>query len=509
MSEAAVEIYGQHGVRWLVTDEGILERSLGRSLRADHDPPVELYRGWRLAEASPTLFFRDRSISDRIGFELGQWPNEAEAAADMVRHLVEIAGRLDDDAAIVIALDGENPWPHYPDAGGTFLREMMRGINDAAPALEPVTLSELSRRTHAAELSRLHPGSWIHSIFATWIGHPEKTAAWELLTTIRNAIDGAQPPPSMLLAVPLFHVNGLHVQLLQSFRQGRKLVGMYKWDVEEALRLIEAERITALQGVPTMAWEVIRSPHLHDYDTSSLAYVGGGGAAMAPEHARRIGEHLGRGVPGTGYGMTETNALGTTVAGKALLSRPRTCGRPAAPLVSIKVVDERGDEVPRGQSGEIWIHGAMNFRGYWNNPEATREALSDGWVHTGDIGHMDDEGYVFITDREKDMVIRGGENIGCQEVEAVLYDHPGVSECAVFGVPDERLGETLAAVIMPKPGAEIDADGVRAHVAAHLARFKVPEQVWLQREPLPRLPSGKIYKRALREQAIRALTETA
>jgi long-chain acyl-CoA synthetase len=319
---------------------------------------------------------------------------------------------------------------------------------------------------------------------------------------------GPAEPPSMLLAVPLFHVNGLHVQLLQSFRQGRKLVGMYKWDVEEALRLIEAERITALQGVPTMAWEVIRSPHLHHYDTSSLAYVGGGGAAMAPEHARRIGEHLGRGVPGTGYGMTETNALGTTVAGKALLSRPRTCGRPAAPLVSIKIVDELGDEVPRGQSGEIWIHGAMNFRGYWNNPEATLETLSDGWVHTGDIGHMDHEDYVFITDRKKDMVIRGGENIGCQEVEAVLYDHPGVSECAVFGVPDERLGETLAAVIMPKPGAEIDADGVKAHVAEHLAHFKVPEHVWLQRDLLPRIASGKIYKRALREQAIRALHET-
>jgi long-chain acyl-CoA synthetase len=313
-------------------------------------------------------------------------------------------------------------------------------------------------------------------------------------------------PPSMLLAVPLFHVNGLHVQLLQSFRQGRKLVGMYKWDVEEALRLIEAERITALQGVPTMAWEVMRSPKLRDYDTSSLAYVGGGGAAMAPEHARQIGEHLGRGVPGTGYGMTETNALGTTVAGKALLSRPRTCGRPAAPLVSIKIVDEQGKELPRGQTGEIWIHGAMNFRGYWNNPEATLETLTDGWVHTGDIGHMDDEDYVFITDREKDMVIRGGENIGCQEVEAVLYDHPGVSECAVFGVPDERMGETLAVVIMTKPGADIDADAVRTHVTKHLAHFKVPEHVWLQRDPLPRLPSGKIYKRALREQAIRTLT---
>jgi len=150
----------------------------------------------------------------------------------------------------------------------------------------------------------------------------------------------------------------------------------------------------------------------------------------------------------------------------------------------------------------------MNFRGYWNNPKATSETLTDGWVHTGDIGHMDEEDFVFITDREKDMVIRGGENIGCQEVEAVLYDHPGVSECAVFGVPDERLGETLAAVIMRKPGAEIDADAVKAHVAEHLARFKVPEHVWLRQDLLPRIASGKIYKRGLREEALWALSKT-
>lgn len=191
-----------------------------------------------------------------------------------------------------------------------------------------------------------------------------------------------------------------------------------------------------------------------------------------------------------------------------MLSRPRSCGRPAPPLVSVKIVDERGNELPRGEPGEIWIHGPMNFRGYWNNPEATRKTLTDGWVHTGDIGYMDEEDFLFITDREKDMVIRGGENIGCQEVEAVLYDHPGVSECAVFGVPDERLGEVLAAVVMPKPGAELDAEVVKAHVAEHLARFKVPEHVWIRQELLPRIASGKIYKRELREQAIRELAKT-
>jgi long-chain acyl-CoA synthetase len=311
--------------------------------------------------------------------------------------------------------------------------------------------------------------------------------------------------PAMLLSVPLFHVSGLNVQLLSSFRQGRKLVGMYKWDPEEALRLIEAERITQFNGVPTMSWELIQSPNFDKYDISSLKSMGGGGAAMAPEHARQIDSRVKTGSAGTGYGMTETNGLGSTISGEALLARPRSCGRPTPPIVTMKIVDEDGHEVPRGVTGEIWIRGPMNFRGYWNRPEDTRTALTDGWLHTGDVGHMDDEDYVFITDRAKDMVIRGGENIGCQEVEAVIYDHPAVSECAVFGLPDERWGETLAAVVMRKPNHALDDEELKAHVAAHLARFKVPERVWIQDEQLPRIASGKIYKRGLRDDAIARL----
>ncbi|MFU8816450.1 MAG: class I adenylate-forming enzyme family protein [Pseudomonadales bacterium] len=315
--------------------------------------------------------------------------------------------------------------------------------------------------------------------------------------------------PSMLLSVPLFHVSGLNVQLLSSFRQGRKLVGMYKWDPEEALRLIEAERITAFNGVPTMSWELIQSPNFDKYDTSSLTTMGGGGAAMAPEHARQIDGRLPTGSAGTGYGMTETNGLGSTISGAALLERPRSCGRPTPPLVQMKIVDEAGVELPRGATGEIWIRGPMNFRAYWNKPEETRATLTDGWVHTGDVGHMDDEGYVFITDRAKDMVIRGGENIGCQEVEAIIYDHPAVSECAVFGLPDERWGEIVAAVVMRKPDHSLSEAELKAHVGAHLARFKVPELVWIQDEQLPRIASGKIYKRGLRDDAIARMEREA
>jgi acyl-CoA synthetase (AMP-forming)/AMP-acid ligase II len=312
-------------------------------------------------------------------------------------------------------------------------------------------------------------------------------------------------PPAMILSVPMFHVAGMHVQFMSSFRIGRKLVGMYKWDPERALEIIQSERITQFNGVPTMSWELIQSSNFDRYDLRSLKGAGGGGSPMAPEHARQIDARLPAGVVGTGWGMTETNGLGTAISGADLLERPGSCGRPIPPVVEIKVVDEDDQEVARGESGELWVRGAMNFTGYWNQPEATAETLSDGWLRTGDIGHMDEQDFVFITDRAKDMVIRGGENIGCQEVEAAIYEHPAVSECAVFGLPDERLGETLAAVIMHKPGQLITGEEIRAHVAEHLARFKVPDHVWVQAEQLPRIASGKIFKRGLRDDAIAAL----
>ena len=313
-------------------------------------------------------------------------------------------------------------------------------------------------------------------------------------------------PPAAILTVPLFHVTGLVVQMLSSFRRGRKLVGMYKWDAEEALRIIETERITEFNGVPTMAWELVQSPNRTKYDLSSLKSAGGGGAPMAPEHARQIDKTIAKGAPGTGWGMTETQGLATTIGGEAFLKRPRSCGRAVPPIVKVKAIAEDGRDCAPGETGELLIWGAMNFSEYWHQPEATAAGLTDGWVHTGDIGHVDEEGYVFITDRAKDMVLRGGENIGCQEVEAVLYSHPEVAEAAVFGVPDERLGETVAAVVVVKPGATLDAAAVREFAAQHVARFKVPDHVWLRSERLPRIASEKIFKRGLRDEAIELLS---
>ncbi len=313
--------------------------------------------------------------------------------------------------------------------------------------------------------------------------------------------------PAIILAVPLFHVSGVVVQLLQSFRQGRKVVCMYRWDPEEALSIIEAERITSFNGVPIMAWELVQSPNYEKFDLSSLKVVGGGGAPMPPEQSRGINEKVSQGGAGTGWGMTETQGLATTIGGEALIERPTSCGRATPPLAKVRVVDENGDEVPRGETGELCIWGVMNFKCYWNRPEETAQTLVDGWVHTGDIGHMDEDGFVFITDRKKDMILRGGENIGCQEVEAVLYQHPGVAECAVFGVPDERLGEAVAAVVMPRLGSDLGTEALKHHAGEHLAQFKIPEHIWLHDGRLPRTASEKIFKRQLREEAIARLRD--
>ncbi len=202
VSSEAVGIYAAAGVKWLVTDEGILERSLGRPLRHNGVATAELYRPWRLADSGPMLFFRDRRLSDAIGFTYGRWEDEARAARSMVDELVALGRTLPDDATIVLALDGENPWLHYPDSGGRFLRELMGALGETGNDLEPETLATLADTTRPDALERLHPGSWINSVFATWIGHPEKTAAWRLLADVRNAIErtGGPRPPSLLLA---------------------------------------------------------------------------------------------------------------------------------------------------------------------------------------------------------------------------------------------------------------------------------------------------------------------
>jgi long-chain acyl-CoA synthetase len=305
-------------------------------------------------------------------------------------------------------------------------------------------------------------------------------------------------PTSFILAVPLFHVTGLVPVMLSSFLNGYKLVMMYKWNPERALELIERERVTQFVGVPTMTIDLLESPDFERRDTSSLAAVGGGGAPMPPEYVGRVDKTFKRARPGLGYGMTETNAYGPQISGDDYVRRPRSTGRPV-PTLEVRAFDADMKPLPPGEVGELCFRGPNLIRGYWNKPEATAETIVDGWLRSGDIGRVDEEGFVFVEDRVKDMVLRGGENIYCAEVEAAIYEHPDVHEAAVFGMPHDRLGEEVACAVLPKRGRSIDPEHLREHLSARLASFKVPSIVEVAAEALPRNASGKILKRDIRE----------
>jgi len=305
-------------------------------------------------------------------------------------------------------------------------------------------------------------------------------------------------PPCFILVVPLFHVTGLVPVMLSSFLNGIKLVMMFKWSPERALELIERERVTQFVGVPTMAFDLLESKDFSRRDTSSLASVGGGGAPAPPELVARIDKSFSRARPGLGYGMTETNAYGPQNSGDDYLRKPRSAGR-SVPVLEVMAFDEAMKPLPVGQVGELCFRGPNLIRGYWNKPEATAETIVHGWLKSGDLGRVDDEGFVFVEDRAKDMVLRAGENVYCAEVEAILYEFPGVHEAAVFGVPHERFGEEVACAVLPKQGRTIDVAKLRAFVEARLASFKVPTIVEIVGEALPRNAAGKILKRELRD----------
>jgi len=306
-------------------------------------------------------------------------------------------------------------------------------------------------------------------------------------------------PTSFILVVPLFHVTGCVPVMLSCFAAGYKLVMMYRWDPARALELIERERVTQFVGVPTQSWDLLECPDFARRDTSSLVAVGGGGAPAPPELVRRVDKSFAAARPGIGYGMTETNAYGPGNAGDDYLRKPTSCGR-VVPVVELRVTDADGAVLGPNQIGEIWFRGPNLIRGYWNKPEATAETIVDGWLRSGDIGRIDEEGFVYVEDRAKDMVLRAGENVYCAEVEAAIYEHPDVYEAAVFGVPHERLGEEVAAALVPKAGKALDHEALRAFLSARLASFKIPTRIRIYREQLPRNPAGKILKRALRDE---------
>jgi long-chain acyl-CoA synthetase len=313
------------------------------------------------------------------------------------------------------------------------------------------------------------------------------------------APDPAAPQRATLLSVPFFHATGCFAILNPSLYAGAKLAMMRRWDPVRAFELIEREKISSAGGVPTIAWQLIEHPLRANYDLSSLESVAYGGAPSAPELVRRIRETFPKGQPGNGWGMTETSATVTTHGAEDYANRPDSCG-PPVPVSDLKIMSVEGDrELAVGEVGELWCRGPQVVKGYWNKPEATAQTFHSGWVRTGDLARLDAEGFCFIIDRAKDMLIRGGENIYCIEVENVLYDHPAVMDAALVGIPHRTLGEEPGAVVTLKPGAAATEEDLRAFVAERLAAFKVPVKVIFFPETLPRNPNGKILKADLRK----------
>jgi acyl-CoA synthetase (AMP-forming)/AMP-acid ligase II len=311
--------------------------------------------------------------------------------------------------------------------------------------------------------------------------------------------DPPPAPPRTLVNVPLFHVTGEVPVLLNSFVIGRTMVLMRKWDPGEALRLIEAERITYFVGVPTMSLELMQHPDRGKYDLSSMTDIAAGGAPRPVSHVARLEDSFPGAQPALGYGLTETNAAGCGNFWSNYHDKPASTGRPHVPFVELAILGEEDRHLPVGGRGEIAIRSAANIRGYWRDEGATRAAFTaDGFLKTGDIGYLDADDYLFIVDRKKDIIIRGGENISAQEVEAAIYAHPAVSEAAVFGVADERLGEVPAAMVYCEKGG-LDADQLTAFLAPRVAAFKLPAYIEFSNEPLPKLGTGKIDKVSLRK----------
>jgi len=297
--------------------------------------------------------------------------------------------------------------------------------------------------------------------------------------------------------IPLFHVTACSASLMGAVAAGNTTVFMRKWDPVQAMEIIQREKVNLTGGVPTIAWQLLEHPDRHKYDLSSIEAIAYGGAPSAPELVKRIYTEFGA-LPGNGWGMTETMATVTSHSSEDYLNRPTSAG-PPVPVADLKIMDADGaTELPVGQVGELWARGPMIVKGYWNKPEATAECFVDGWVRTGDLARLDEEGFLYIVDRAKDMIIRGGENIYSSEVEDVLYAHPAVTDAALIGIPHKTLGEEPAAVVHLAPGTQASEAELQAWVRERLAGFKVPVAIRFVKDTLPRNANGKILKTELR-----------
>lgn len=392
-------------------------------------------------------------------------------------------------------------------AGARSLKALVDAVADAHGEV-PMPAADIQPEDHATILYTSGSTGHPKGVVSTHRNVLSALLSWELDAAIGERVAGLEPAPAQnpgtLLAVPLFHVSGLHTSYLAGYRAQRRMVAMYRWDAELAAQLIERERLTSCAAPAAMTGDLIRVAKEKRHDLSCLLLVGGGGAPRAPEQVRQIATSFGQAQPATGWGMTETNAIGVGIGGEDYLTRPASSGR-CSQVLELKIIDEVGEALPAGQRGELLVRGTSVFPGYWNRPEANAQSfLEGGWFRTGDIAYLDEEGFLFIVDRIKDLIIRGGENIGCGQVEAALLMHPDVHEVSVYAVPDERMGEEVGATVHGAP--QLDVEALRGFLAQHLARFEIPRYIQVSAQPLPRTPSGKILKREIQRAALARLS---
>ncbi len=313
----------------------------------------------------------------------------------------------------------------------------------------------------------------------------------------------AEPKEQVVLVVtPLFHVTATHPMFLLSIPMGAKVVVMYKWDADEAVRLIQNEKVTRFLGVPTQSADLMERAKAIGAELPTMEFLGSGGAKRPPAQVEQLHSTFPGATVASGWGMTETNGIGLGIVGPDYISRPAATGRLYPPIQQLRILDDEGNELPNGEVGELTVKSAGNMRCYLNKPEATAEVLQDGWLRTGDLATVDDDGYVTIVDRKKNIIIRGGENIACLDVEAAIHNHPAVIEAGAFSVPDERLGEVVGAGVQIREGESLTVEDLSAFLADHIAGYKIPEHYWFQTEALPRGATDKTDRRALRNQCL-------
>ena len=429
---------------------------------------------YAMKDSAPKVLICDQERLDRFNEVKENFPD-----------LKVVGVRLSGDA------DGVTPFSELTAKGGSLPERTIDGDEDACIFYTSGTTG----RPKGAQLT--HRGCVNNIMNLAFAGAAFGAA---------SAIAAGEAPPNPedapvgvgLVTTPLFHVTANNCLAHGLTLTGGKLVHMYKWDALEALKLVEREGITNVTGVPVMSRELISHPDFHKYDTGTLLSVGGGGAQLQPDLVGKIDESVKTAKPGTGYGMTETCGIITSINGMYFVDKPESCG-PAMPNFEAKCVDADGSTVPAGEVGELWVKGAPVIKGYLNREEATAESITNGWLHTGDVARIDEHGFIFIVDRVKDMVLRGGENIFCAEVESIIFEIDDVAECTVFGVEDDRLGEEVGVAIFLKEGGRATPDTIRQYCIDHMAKHKVPRYIWMMDEALPRNASGKFLKRELRD----------